>query len=70
MTTKLKVGTGIALIIQRDPIVTAKMVSSIDQLSGGRFLFGVGSGWNQTRSKITARPSRAATSSPASGSRR
>ena len=46
-TTKLKVGTGIALVIQRDPIVTAKMVSSIDQLSNGRFLFGVGNGWNQ-----------------------
>jgi probable F420-dependent oxidoreductase len=47
VTTKLKVGTGIALITQRDPIVTAKMVSSIDQLSAGRFLFGVGNGWNQ-----------------------
>ena len=47
VTTKLKVGTGIALITQRDPIVTAKMVSSIDQLSSGRFLFGVGNGWNQ-----------------------
>ena len=47
VTTKLKVGTGIALVIQRDPIVTAKMVSSIDQLSNGRFLFGVGNGWNQ-----------------------
>jgi probable F420-dependent oxidoreductase len=47
VTAKLKVGTGIALITQRDPIVTAKMVSSIDQLSGGRFLFGVGNGWNQ-----------------------
>ena len=47
VTTNLKVGTGIALITQRDPIVTAKMVSSIDQLSQGRFLFGVGNGWNQ-----------------------
>ena len=47
VTSKLKVGTGIALITQRDPIVTAKMVSSIDQLSGGRFVFGVGNGWNQ-----------------------
>ena len=47
VTSKLKVGTGIALITQRDPIVTAKMVSSIDQLSQGRFLFGVGNGWNQ-----------------------
>ena len=47
VTTNLKVGTGIALVTQRDPIVTAKMVSTIDQLSAGRFLFGVGSGWNQ-----------------------
>jgi probable F420-dependent oxidoreductase len=47
VTARLKVGTGIALVTQRDPIVTAKMVSSIDQLSNGRFLFGVGNGWNQ-----------------------
>jgi len=47
VSTKLKVGTGIALVTQRDPIVTAKMVSTIDQLSNGRFLFGVGNGWNQ-----------------------
>ncbi|MBS0219352.1 MAG: LLM class F420-dependent oxidoreductase [Proteobacteria bacterium] len=47
VTTKLKVGTGICLVVQRDPIVLAKMVSSIDQLSQGRFLFGVGNGWNQ-----------------------
>ncbi len=47
VTSRLKIGTGIALITQRDPIVTAKMVSSIDQLSQGRFLFGVGNGWNQ-----------------------
>ena len=47
VTTKLKIGTGIALVVQRDPIVTAKMVSSIDQLSNGRFLFGVGNGWNR-----------------------
>jgi probable F420-dependent oxidoreductase len=46
-TTRLKVGTGIALVIQRDPILTAKEVSTIDQLSAGRFLFGVGNGWNQ-----------------------
>jgi probable F420-dependent oxidoreductase len=46
-TTRLKVGTGICLVIQRDPIVLAKMVSSIDQLSDGRFLFGVGNGWNE-----------------------
>ncbi|HJQ58131.1 MAG TPA: LLM class F420-dependent oxidoreductase [Vineibacter sp.] len=47
VTTKLKVGTGVCLMNQRDPIVTAKMVSTVDQLSGGRFLFGVGNGWNQ-----------------------
>jgi len=47
VTTRLRIGTGIALLAQRDPIVTAKMVSTIDQLSGGRFLFGVGNGWNQ-----------------------
>jgi probable F420-dependent oxidoreductase len=46
-TTRLKVGTGIALVVQRDPILTAKIVSTIDQLSAGRFLFGVGNGWNQ-----------------------
>ena len=47
VTTNLKIGTGVALITQRDPIVTAKMISSIDQISSGRFLFGVGNGWNQ-----------------------
>jgi probable F420-dependent oxidoreductase len=47
VTTSLKIGTGIALLVQRDPIVTAKVVSSIDQLSQGRFLFGVGNGWNR-----------------------
>ncbi|MEJ0068111.1 MAG: LLM class flavin-dependent oxidoreductase [Pseudomonadota bacterium] len=33
-------------MVQRDPIQTAKLVASIDQISGGRFLFGVGAGWN------------------------
>jgi probable F420-dependent oxidoreductase len=45
-TKKLKVATGIALIIQRDTIQTAKLVASIDHVSGGRFLFGIGGGWN------------------------
>lgn len=45
-TQRLLVGTGICLVIQRDPIITAKEVASLDQLSGGRFLFGVGAGWN------------------------
>ena len=46
VTKKLKVATGIALVIQRDPIQTAKEVASIDVLSGGRFLFGIGAGWS------------------------
>lgn len=45
-TTKLRVATGICLVVERDPIVTAKEVASLDMLSGGRFLFGVGGGWN------------------------
>jgi probable F420-dependent oxidoreductase len=45
-TRTLKIGTGVCLVQQRDPIQTAKLVASIDQVSAGRFLFGVGSGWN------------------------
>ena len=45
-TTTLKLGTGICLVPQRDPIVTAKCVASLDRLSGGRFIFGIGGGWN------------------------
>ena len=46
VTKKIKVATGICLLIERDPITTAKAVSSLDQLSDGRFLFGIGGGWN------------------------
>jgi len=46
-TRSLRVGTGIALVPQRDPIVTAKEVASLDHLSGGRFELGVGAGWNR-----------------------
>jgi probable F420-dependent oxidoreductase len=46
VTTRLKLGTGICLVIERDPIVTAKEVASLDLLSNGRVLFGVGAGWN------------------------
>ncbi len=45
-TRTLKIGTGIALIPQRDPIITAKSVASLDQLSGGRFILAIGGGWN------------------------
>jgi probable F420-dependent oxidoreductase len=46
-TSRLRVGSGICLVIERDPIVTAKQVASVDHLSGGRFEFGVGAGWNR-----------------------
>ena len=45
-TRTLKIATGICLVVQRDPIQIAKLVASIDQISNGRFLFGVGGGWN------------------------
>ncbi len=45
-TKKLWLGTGICLVTQRDPIVTAKTVASLDRLSNGRFIFGIGAGWN------------------------
>jgi probable F420-dependent oxidoreductase len=47
VTTTLRLGTAVCLVTQRDPIITAKEVASLDRLSGGRFLFGVGAGWNR-----------------------
>jgi probable F420-dependent oxidoreductase len=46
VTRTLKLGTGICLVIQRDTIQTAKLVATLDQVSQGRFLFGIGGGWN------------------------
>ena len=46
VTRTIRLATGVCLVIQRDPIQTAKQVASLDQLSQGRFLFGVGAGWN------------------------
>lgn len=46
VTTNLKLGTGICLIVERDPITTAKEIASLDLLSNGRFMFGIGGGWN------------------------
>jgi len=45
-TRTLKLGTGICLVVERDPIVLAKEVATLDRLSGGRVLFGIGGGWN------------------------
>src|ERR1700749_3781948 len=47
VTNTIKLGTGVLLVQQRDAIQTAKLVASIDQVSNGRFLFGIGGGWNQ-----------------------
>ena len=53
-TKTLRVGTGVCLVAQRDPIQTAKLVASIDQVSGGRFLFGIGTAGTRTSWKTTA----------------
>jgi probable F420-dependent oxidoreductase len=47
VTERIKLGTGVCLVPQRDPIVTAKQVATLDHMSGGRVLFGVGAGWNR-----------------------
>jgi probable F420-dependent oxidoreductase len=46
VTTRLRLGTGVCLVIERDPISLAKEVATVDYVSGGRFLFGIGGGWN------------------------
>ena len=46
-TSKLIIGTSVCLVIEHDPIVLAKEIASLDVLSGGRFVFGVGAGWNK-----------------------
>ncbi|MDX2155956.1 MAG: LLM class F420-dependent oxidoreductase [Hyphomicrobiaceae bacterium] len=46
VTKRIRLGTGICLVVERDPIHTAKQVATIDYLSGGRFVFGIGGGWN------------------------
>jgi probable F420-dependent oxidoreductase len=45
-TERIRIGTAICLLVERDPIATAKAVASVDRLSGGRMIFGVGAGWN------------------------
>ena len=47
VTKTLKLGTGISLVTEHDPIVQAKQIASLDRLSQGRFLFGIGAGWNK-----------------------
>jgi probable F420-dependent oxidoreductase len=47
VTERIKIGTGVCVVVERDPIVTAKLVAGVDHMSDGRFLFGVGAGWNR-----------------------
>jgi probable F420-dependent oxidoreductase len=46
-TSRLRIGSGICLVTERDPIITAKEVASVDHISGGRMEFGIGAGWNR-----------------------
>ena len=52
VTSKIKLGTGITLVPERNPLVLAKQISALDQYSGGRFLFGIGAGWNREETTI------------------
>ncbi len=47
VTERIRLGTGVCLVAQRDPIVTAKAVATLDHISGGRFVLGIGFGWNE-----------------------
>ena len=51
-TSRIKLGTGILLVPERNAILTAKQIASLDNASGGRFLFGIGAGWNPEESAI------------------
>ena len=51
-TTTLKLGTAVCLVPQRNPIVTAKEVATLDLVSGGRFHFGIGAGWLREESEL------------------
>ena len=70
VTERLMVGSGVCLVIQRDPIITANAVATIDALSGGRVLFGVGAGWNREEMPNHGTDPRGASRSCASASRR
>lgn len=52
VTTTLKLGTGITLVPERNPLLLAKEVATLDYFSGGRFLFGIGAGWNKEETEI------------------
>lgn len=51
-TNKIKLGTGVLLVPERNAILTAKQIATLDEISGGRFIFGIGAGWNPEESTI------------------
>ena len=52
VTTTIKLGTGITLVPERNPLLLAKEIATLDRYSGGRFLFGIGTGWNREETEI------------------
>jgi probable F420-dependent oxidoreductase len=52
VTTTLKLGTGITLVPERNPLLLAKEIATLDRFSNGRFLFGIGAGWNREETEI------------------
>ena len=52
VTTTIKLGTGVALVPERNPLLTAKQIATLDLFSGGRFIFGVGTGWHREETEI------------------
>ena len=70
VTKTIKIGTGVCLVAQRDPIQTAKLVASLDQVSGGRFLLASAAAGTRTKWKTTAPSMRPASSGCANRSRR
>ena len=56
VTKQIRLGTGICLVVERDPIVTAKQIASLDQISGGRVDFGIGGGWNREEMEYHGTP--------------
>jgi probable F420-dependent oxidoreductase len=52
ITKTIKLGTGVCLIPERNPLLLAKVIATLDHFSSGRFLFGIGAGWNQEETEI------------------
>ena len=51
-TSRIKLGTGVTLVPERNPLLLAKEIATLDRVSGGRFLFGIGAGWNREELEV------------------